>query len=112
MLNLTIDHHLSTYVNDDVATHIRNNLYVDNFITSADSVEHLYEIYTKGIRMFSAMGMHLREWQSNSEDFMKIIAEKDKMSVNDSKTTSILGLKWNFGKKLYIMMTLLNMKTN
>ena len=96
MLNLTIDHHLSKYINDDVANTIRQNIYVDNFVISVDSAEKLHEIYTKGTKMFAAMGMHLREWQSNSKEFMETVEEKDKMAIPDDQSTTILGIKWNF----------------
>ena len=92
MLNLTIDFHLSTYT-DSVAELIQKNMYVDNFITSANSVMELVHIYKRGTEMFRDMGMHLREWNSNSKGFMDNVKNEDRMAPTES--VSILGIKWN-----------------
>ncbi len=92
MLNLTVDHHLSKY-NTQVAQLIKQNIYVDNFIGGANSVEECSDIYNEGKAMFNDASMNLREWCSNDKEFMSKIPILDKAKTTPSP--KVLGMTWD-----------------
>ena len=91
MLAGTIDHHLSTN-GSDTAMKLRESLYVDNVISGCDNSDQALEFYKESKSIFSEAAMNLREWNSNSEEFLNSIPERDRVC---GKTTKVLGLTWN-----------------
>jgi hypothetical protein len=74
------------------ATKLKADMYVDNMITGADSVEEALALYNRAKCAFSRASMNLQEWNSNSKDVIAGIPECDRMK---SHKTQVLGLEWD-----------------
>ena len=90
LLGATIDHHLQSY--GEIADKLTKDIYVDNVITGADSVNELIDICTEGKTLFSPASMNLHDWMSNSEEVMKHIQNTDRAKEEGLK---VLGHIWN-----------------
>lgn len=91
LLGAVVDYHLKCY-NDPVAEKLRNNIYVDNVITGAETTSEAIELYTKSKSMFADASMNLREWVTNSDLVNEIIPKEDRA---DTETVKVLGHQWN-----------------
>ncbi|CAG2219415.1 unnamed protein product [Mytilus edulis] len=87
----TIESHLNKY-NTPTAEQIRNNIYVDNLITGANTVTDALTHYSESKQIFKDASMNLREWISNSQSVNDFILPEDKPKVNQTK---VLGHLWN-----------------
>ena len=67
---------------------------MDNMITGARTFEEVKLLYTDAKSLFATASMNLREWASNSQQFMAFIPLEDKAS-NVSGLCKILGINWN-----------------
>ena len=85
-----LDHHLKGYGNR-VAETTRDNIYVDNVVTGADTATEAVSFYADAKQIFKDVSMNLRDWVSNDESFMNEIPENDRASPGSMK---ILGLTW------------------
>ena len=56
-----------------VAQKIVDNVYVDNVSIGTDSVKEAYQIYEEAISIFKKTSMNLRQWTSNSEEFIQLL---------------------------------------
>lgn len=91
LLAATIESHLNKY-NTPTAEQIRNNIYVDNLITGANTVTDALTHYSESKQIFKDASMNLREWISNSQSVNDFILPEDKPKVNQTK---VLGHLWN-----------------
>ena len=94
LLAATLDHHLEK-VGTEVASDIWLNTYVDNVIGGATTTEEANSYYKERKELFRQAGMNLREWSSNSMEFLQSIPEGDGASESQQTDTKILGMKWN-----------------
>lgn len=88
LLAATIDLHLQKYRNP-VAEKIRDNIYVDNLLTGAATKDKLKKLYRESKEIFSDASMNLRDWCSNSVEFMSEIPQPDR--ANREK---VLDITW------------------
>ena len=91
LLASTINHHLTAKGTDN-ARKIMSQLYVDNLITGTETEEEATNLYREAKRIFGEMAMNLREWGSNSEQFIKSVRDEDKM---EGYKTKVLGIQWD-----------------
>ena len=58
-----------------LATHtgIQDNIYVDNVLIGVKSANKAFKVYEEAKIMFEKASMNLREWNSNSTDFLNFI---------------------------------------
>ena len=75
ILGATIQHHLETHARDnpDVVEQLRKSLYVDDFVSGAESDERALDIYKGSKQIMRSGGFNLRKWSSNSENLIKCI---------------------------------------
>ena len=92
MLNLCINHHLMQSVSP-IAQEMRHHMYVDNYITSVNTVDEAKVVYQTGKQTFGEMTMNLRQWATNNHEFKNLIPQEDWAKSTD--TTKILGVKWD-----------------
>ncbi|XP_055543223.1 uncharacterized protein LOC129728792 [Wyeomyia smithii] len=85
----------------EAAAAVINNHYVDDYYDSADSVDHAYKIAREVKYIHSRGGFHLRNWVSNSSEFLEAMGEPSKNSAvhfNRDKSTMVervLGIIWD-----------------
>ena len=51
------------------------HMYVDNLLTGVNSSKEAREYYSESKEVFQESSMNLREWGSNSKEFLKSIPE-------------------------------------
>jgi hypothetical protein len=91
LLAATIDYHLRQS-GHDVALRIIDNIYVDNIITGVNSIEEAIKFYQVAKQLFSTASLNLREWSSNSKEFIKQLPINDKTS---GAIIKVLGITWD-----------------
>uniref|UniRef100_A0A7I5ED04 CCHC-type domain-containing protein n=1 Tax=Haemonchus contortus TaxID=6289 RepID=A0A7I5ED04_HAECO len=89
----TIQHHLKHEIDDrDLSNEIRQNLYVDNLILSADTQEESRRKSLRAREIFKDMGMNLREFLSNDASLSDNLPQG---SYTKCPIHKVLGIKWN-----------------
>lgn len=53
---------------------------MDNVITVVNICEEAKALYTESKSLFAAASMNLHEWFSNSQEFMTVLPQEDKVS--------------------------------
>ncbi|ETN73043.1 hypothetical protein NECAME_04351 [Necator americanus] len=77
----TTHFHLDHYKKDiQLVTEIKDNLYVDNLLLTADTTEEAVRIYKRTKMIFNDLKMNLREFVSNKEEVMGAKDSKDRSS--------------------------------
>ena len=94
LLAATITYHLQQSDNQ-FAELLKRDIYVDNVISGVSTLEEAKTLYKEAKGVFAAAFMNMREWASNSQQFMEFIPQSDRTSNPDQK---ILGIKWNLCK--------------
>ncbi|XP_066958131.1 uncharacterized protein [Macrobrachium rosenbergii] len=93
LLNATIKHHLKSYPNSEVVEELNSNLYVDDWLSGADSITEACVKFDKACKIMSEAGMSLSKWNSNG----KSLTGKFNANPNDcrgNKSIKILGMRW------------------
>ncbi|KAK3736566.1 hypothetical protein QZH41_003141 [Actinostola sp. cb2023] len=91
LLGATISHHLKQR-NNDAATKLQADMYVDNVVTGTNDLDEATRFYIDAKENFQSASMNLREWTSNSQEFMNTIPQEDRSTQNIVK---VLGLQWD-----------------
>ncbi|XP_043467389.1 uncharacterized protein LOC122501742 [Leptopilina heterotoma] len=82
-----------------IAAHfLKNDFYVDDFLSSAKTLQDALDIRNELITLLSKGGFTLRKWVSNDprlcENFVGNISDEH-MSLDPSNVVKTLGLRWN-----------------
>jgi len=93
LLGATLKYHLQQE-GTPLALNIMNNIYVDNVLVGAESSKQAYMIYQEAKAMFKKASMNLREWSSNSEEFLDLLPTEEKSNVENDEI-KVFGLRWN-----------------
>ena len=85
LLNATIRFHIDSIETKypQLVPLLRKSLYVDDFITSCASIDHLFAIQHDAIEIFKSMQMKMHKWKSNMHN------------ISSPCITSILGMLWD-----------------
>uniref|UniRef100_A0A8D8YQ79 Integrase catalytic domain-containing protein n=1 Tax=Cacopsylla melanoneura TaxID=428564 RepID=A0A8D8YQ79_9HEMI len=92
LLSCVIRTHLAKYTGDHIEK-LRNNIYMDNILCAVDSVSEIGELVGTARKVFSEASLNLREWSSNSLDYITTTLSPD--LVNTSKVQKTLGMLWD-----------------
>lgn len=92
LLTATIRYHFSQ-TNQSLLNQIADRCYVDNLVTSADSVDEANKMYQDSKDAFEELSMNIRDGTSNSAEFMALIPESKKAKGSDK--VKVLGLVWD-----------------
>ena len=87
----TIKVHLKQF-GGSVAQLINDNIYVNNVMLGANSVEQAHKIHLESKRIFQKASMNLREWMSNSLEFMNLLSDSKQTIGN---VVRAFGILWN-----------------
>ena len=91
LLGATILYHLKRK-ETEAAKKIERDIYMDKVITGENSTNKALTFYHEAKLIFQNASMNLREWISNSEDFLSNIPQIDRVK---EKNVKILGMCWN-----------------
>ncbi|XP_065891574.1 uncharacterized protein [Dysidea avara] len=92
LLGGTIKYHLKK-IGTPVASQISENIYVDNVLLGAGTVKEAHKIYFESKNIFGKASMNLREWISNSSEFLGLLPETEVVKGSVVKT---FGMPWNY----------------
>uniref|UniRef100_A0A914X9D3 Peptidase aspartic putative domain-containing protein n=1 Tax=Plectus sambesii TaxID=2011161 RepID=A0A914X9D3_9BILA len=91
LLSATLQHLLSQSGSSN-ASQLAENMYVDNILVGAESIEEAKAIYEETKQLFAQASMNVREWTSNAKEVRDYIQEEDQLK--DTKT-KVLGILWD-----------------
>lgn len=77
---------------------VKNDIYVDDVVSGADTVEEAVKLRDQLIKFFQAGQFELRKWTSNNIDFLIGIEDVNRelsLSFDEFDSVKILGLHWN-----------------
>lgn len=95
LLNATIKHHLSMYPASLVIQELSENLYVDDFLSGADTEEETTVLYETSYGVLKEAGMVLAKCHSNSQKLVdKFRGECGSNSLDFDTSVKVLGVKW------------------
>ena len=115
LLNAALRHHFQTYSKNDpeFVKKMINSFFVDDLVTSNDSLQEACELYDKARIRLEEGGFKLRKWKTNNKDLASKITEseggetenkegensyaKETLGIptEKGKNTKILGIPWN-----------------
>ena len=93
LLAAVIQVHLEQHVKDKIIREALENIFFDNLIVSNPSEPELIILYQEARRIFSDMGLNIRQWASNSQELTTMV-KKDEV-WDDSKKVKVLGYYWD-----------------
>ncbi len=89
LLNATIQHHLASMSRSNVVSELSENLYVDDWLSGADTESEANYMLNEAQRVMSEAGMNLTKWHSNK--LCIDVSEKEQ----GSSSLKVLGTCWN-----------------
>ncbi|MCP4486607.1 MAG: hypothetical protein GY820_04700, partial [Gammaproteobacteria bacterium] len=92
LLAATLKYHLQNE-GSEISQNILDNTYVDNVLTGAETPDEASRMYHSTKEIFKNAAMNLREWASNSTEFLQSIPEFDRTKGGD--IVKVLGLIWD-----------------
>ena len=92
LLNATIKHHLSKYPPTEVVTDLGQDMYVDSWLSGADSADEACKKFCEARSVLSHAGMPLTKWVSNDEALFYKFSESFDVPFGGT-SSSILGLQ-------------------
>ncbi|KAG1682450.1 Organic cation transporter protein [Nymphon striatum] len=95
MLNAVIKFHLSLQSASPAVSELSENLYVDDFLTGADSKDEAIELFQNTCRIMSTAGMNMCQWSCNNSEVLDAIQKiKAHKVCRFADQTKVLGLAW------------------
>ena len=91
LLQATITYHLQQS-DTHIAKHLKRDIYVDNVITGVNTPTEAKALYAEAKKLFLTASMNMKDWASNSREFMEFVPQQDKASSHEY---NVLGLTWN-----------------
>ena len=67
LLNTTIKHHLNTFQETPVILELKENLYIDDWLSGADSEKEACDMFFEAKEIMAKASMPLAKWTSNSQ---------------------------------------------
>ncbi|XP_073831041.1 uncharacterized protein [Musca autumnalis] len=81
-----------------IADRIREDFYMDDLLTGANSKKECRNIQEKISQQLEAYGFHLRKWIANSPDVLNAVSsseENEVLYIQEDECLKTLGLQWN-----------------
>lgn len=93
LLNITVRHHLAKCGNLPICADLRDNLYVDDWLSGADNEEEAFRMFTSAQAIMEGASLSLVKWSSNSEFVVDVLAQQSDEEHLLSVASKILGVK-------------------
>lgn len=84
LLAATMENYIESY-GSEMALKLKTDIYVDNLITVAGTIEEALQLYKGTKSIFSEASMNLREWVSNDKTVNQFIDSVDRASCDTMK---------------------------
>ncbi|XP_066593609.1 uncharacterized protein [Prorops nasuta] len=84
---------------------LKRDLYVDDLLTGADTMEALYSVRNEVIEVFSRGGFDIRQWASNEEKALKDLVDKSvhaEFVIDKGSILKTLGISWDAKKDVIL----------
>ena len=91
LLNATIKYHINLFPQSRAKQELNSNIYVDNLMSGADSIEEAEALYSETCTMLSSANFQLDKWSTNGGKLHKLFL-KDNVNNVSSK---YLGVEWD-----------------
>ena len=95
LLIATIKHHLETYPKTKVVTQLLENLYVDDWLTGADSDAEGCDMTQEADVIMTEVGMSFRKWKSKIPVVAKMLHHQFQDKYLTAESLKVLGLRWS-----------------
>ena len=95
LLNATVKHHLNSVPKSHVIQQLLDNLYVDNWLSGADTKADASHMFTEAKDVMGKAGMQLAKLSSNSEKLHKKFCLDLCNKQPDVTSDKVLGIHWN-----------------
>ena len=92
LLNATIKHHLNFCPQSEVVEELKENLYVDDWLTGAESINEGHAKFTEASFILSKAGMTLSKWTSSNKYLMERFSDNSNL-VSGNEAVKILGMQ-------------------
>ena len=90
LLNATIKSHLNQYPDTWVTDELKSNLYVDDLLSGADSVDDAHKLYNESKEIMYEAAMTLTKWQTNKKEILGKGVDE-----NPHGPVKVLGVQWS-----------------
>ena len=98
LLNATIQHHLASFPPSRTIEELRENFYVDDWLSGADTPAEACEMFVEATQVMGEAKMSLAKWGSNSEAVSGILEREFGEKYSDVESIksikSIKGMNW------------------
>ncbi|XP_064648538.1 uncharacterized protein LOC135500816 [Lineus longissimus] len=94
LLNATIKHHLATYPLSLAREELEENLFVDDWLTGADTDDDSCDLFDNGSQIFDKAGMTLAKCHSNSRVLVGKFSQDLGSKHLQDDSVKVLGMKW------------------
>ena len=91
LLNATIQYHLNKYDETPVISSLKEDMFVDNWVTGGDTVEEVTTKYKEGESVMKDANFTLSQWESNDKNISALF--NDAMDEGENRS-NVLGLLW------------------
>ena len=102
LLIATIRHHLSKYQDSITTNEIKENMYVDNWITGCDEIEEACERAKEAKDILHEAGMTLSQWGSNCKQVGLFVKCEFEEKCSEEDSIKVLGLKWIASEDIFV----------
>ena len=90
-LNFTLQHHFSSYPDNEIANTLKSSFYVDNLVLSVPSEQQALQLHKEATSILHEGGFELRAWNSNSHLLQDAAKADGNMSTVDTSFEKVLG---------------------
>ena len=94
LLNATIQHHLASFPPSRTIEELRENFYVDDWLSGADTEADACEMFVEATQVMGEAKMSLAKWGSNSEAVSGILEREFGEKYSDVESIKVLGMNW------------------
>ncbi|XP_071944274.1 uncharacterized protein [Antedon mediterranea] len=94
LLNATIRHHLTKYPSCLPITELKDNLYVDDWLTGADYYEDALLLFQQAKEIMAQGKFPLTSWNSNNTKVTEMFFNEFGSKHIERQSVKVLGLKW------------------
>lgn len=94
LLNATVHHHLQLQQPSVVVEELKSNLYVDDWLSGADTEDQAQRMFVEAREIMLAAGMPLVKWGSNRQEFLASVCPESGLRTLPH-SGKILGVLWS-----------------